>query len=204
MNQWNSGQKGFEVIDESGGEAGLFSKIANNLMTILLLLLLAVAGVFYYIYKNYLVEDEAEPTIHEIPPLVRTVAANPPQKIAVTPAESDQERIKALMLEHLGEVEYRLRPYQPENAAAMKRRYPRLAAQGEVFTKIGGQYHYLSTDGQRLYRCIPKRGAAKSNNGSVIVYSPSSLSGEQPALQGDNTPKPGDIYRDKDGTWKNF
>lgn len=147
-------------------------------------------------------------------------------------AEEDRLNLKPA-LDHLfgPGAEYNLTLLTDGEAAGIKEGAGALASsQGNLFTKVGGQYYYLSKDGQRLYRCLIEaellsdkiarekaeaarlaeaaetdRFAADQNEGdgdTMIVYSPSRISGERFEFAKDMTN--GGIYLDNDGTWKNF
>ena len=127
----------------------------------------------------------------------------------------DEKRVKAVISTILGEnVHFTLAPYELFEVDYMKRTYSVLRnSGGNLFTSIGGEYHYLSKDGKRLYRClVPDNKVNKTANVSgrqnrrepetptekpTIIYSPSSVSGE-PLNPGDQ------FYKDENGVWRNY
>lgn len=120
-----------------------------------------------------------------------------------------------------------MRLYSEAESTALKSRHPALADNKGYFTRLDGAYLYVSNDGRRIYHCeitgellIDKMAreaqeAAEletaqttSNNRSVdetgvVIYSPSAISGgsldqltKDPSMKG--------IFRDADGTWRNY
>ena len=139
--------------------------------------------------------------------------------------QGDISRIRQVIDEVMGKhVQFSVSPYEPKSVETLKMRYLVLGqSRGNLFTKVNGQYHYLSNDGKRLYRCeIPSRGSkAGAENGTVFVHPPLSVDIGQavtrPAITRESAPvtvtrennrrSPVDvreeIYKDEDGFWRN-
>lgn len=126
-------------------------------------------------------------------------------------------------------TEYKMRLYSEAETAALKRRHPALAESRNYFTRLGNVYIYISPDGQRIYDCEMQGelladkaarealeasaqnesareaygGQSSRDESGIIIYSPSDISGDSlDNLSKDQNMK--GIFRDADGTWRNY
>lgn len=142
----------------------------------------------------------------------------------------DDERALRPLINQYFEIgaAFKMHLYPAEETLVLKKQHPSLEENKGYFTRIEGAFFYVSNDGQRLYICevdgelladkearealeAAAMQAAQAVNSSagggdasgIVIYSPSTLSGESldhltrdPSMKG--------IFRDADGTWRNY
>ena len=153
---------------------------------------------------------------------VENVAESSVSKSYQDLVRDDTGQIRKVIDEVMGKnVQFSLSPYEPKSVDTMKMRYLVLGqSRGNLFTKVNGQYHYLSNDGKRLYRCEISKGS--SNAGGPVIVRPPLTVDSGPAVSRrpitvESVPTAitrenrrngpvevrEEIYKDEDGFWRN-
>lgn len=161
--------------------------------------------------------------------VVKDIAPAQSVKSAWELAEDDKQALRPAIDKYFESgTHFKMQPCSDDEIAGLKRQYPVLADNKGYFTRIDGIFFYVSNDGQRIYDCEVDgelladkmareaqqkfeqenvRNTVSSNQSvdetGIVIYSPSTLNGDgldsltkDPAMKG--------IFRDADGTWRNY